>query len=254
MKLDGFVVLVDADNTLWDTNALFAAAQVTLLEFVERTTGRKCPVPDRLAFVRSYDQALASRHHLHLKYPVQMLVATLADALISQASPVIAAESILQGRQSADHLSSKTRNDAISAYVHGLSAATELLPRVRVGLQLAKDSGLPLFVITEGKLDLQRKALFAHHLEAYIENIWELTKTVAQFQRLVRRFQPAKLIVIGDQPDRDVVPAHQAGCTTILVRGKFRPGWQSERDECAADYIARNFVDAVEWLLQSAIS
>ena len=74
------VLLADADNTLWDTDSVFAEAQLVLLDETERVTRTRCATDDRLAFVRAYDQALASRHHLHLKYPPQMLVAALACA------------------------------------------------------------------------------------------------------------------------------------------------------------------------------
>src|SRR5438874_137351 len=68
------VILADADNTLWDTDAVFAEAQIKLLSVVEQLTGLSCRNSQRLRYVRSYDQALASRHHLHLRYPPQMLV------------------------------------------------------------------------------------------------------------------------------------------------------------------------------------
>jgi putative hydrolase of the HAD superfamily len=37
--VDRAIILADADNTLWDTDAVFAGAQSWLLEAVERATG-----------------------------------------------------------------------------------------------------------------------------------------------------------------------------------------------------------------------
>ena len=68
------VIVTDADNTLWDTDAVFRDAQLLLLSRVESAVGAPCPEADRLLFVRRYDQALAQNHHLHLRYPPQLLV------------------------------------------------------------------------------------------------------------------------------------------------------------------------------------
>ncbi len=39
-NLGGPIVLVDADNTLWDTDGVFARAQLALSQAVEGATGR----------------------------------------------------------------------------------------------------------------------------------------------------------------------------------------------------------------------
>ena len=66
-------IFIDADNTLWDTDTVFADAQLGLLGQVERASGRKAAVEDRLALIRSVDQALAERHHAGLRYPPHLL-------------------------------------------------------------------------------------------------------------------------------------------------------------------------------------
>src|SRR5436190_7837334 len=74
-------VFVDADNTLWETDSVFAAAQLNLLEGVETLLNRKASAADRLAFVRSVDQRLAQKHHDGLRYPPRLLVRGIAIAL-----------------------------------------------------------------------------------------------------------------------------------------------------------------------------
>ena len=247
------VLVVDADNTLWDTNEVFAHAQLKFLEVIEQVTGRTSAEADRLGFIRSYDQALASRHHLHLNYPRQMLAATLAAGLNSE-PPDSAAESTLQGRPSAHWLSEKLTNEVVAAYSQALTRVPDLLPTVRAGLELARARGLRVFVMTEGKVEAQRQALSTHNLDDLVENVWELPKSVAQFKRLLRRFHPAELVVVGDQPDRDCVPAHEAGCRTVLIPSRFKPHWQSARDKGTADFIAPSFLEAMEWILKYAES
>src|SRR5688572_22419936 len=99
MSLHEMIILADADNTLWDTNAVFRDAQLQLLVRIEAEVGSLCPSEDRLGFVRVYDQALAQRHHLHLRYPPQLLVrsieAGMAGVPIEQA-----AKDVIAGRRS----------------------------------------------------------------------------------------------------------------------------------------------------------
>jgi len=67
-------VFIDADNTLWDTDGVFADAQLALLKELEDHLGVQFPEPDRLAFVRAIDQGLAERHHEGLRYPPRFLI------------------------------------------------------------------------------------------------------------------------------------------------------------------------------------
>lgn len=91
------VILADADNTLWDTDAVFAEAQLRLLEAVERTTGLSAPsgTDDRLAWVRRYDQAIATIHHRRFGYPPPLPVRALAMGLAG-APPADAASAVVR--------------------------------------------------------------------------------------------------------------------------------------------------------------
>ena len=52
-------IYTDADNTLWDTDAVFREAQLGLLNDVENLSERSLSRSDRLEFLREYDQAIA---------------------------------------------------------------------------------------------------------------------------------------------------------------------------------------------------
>lgn len=75
------VVFIDADNTLWDTDGVYADAQLALLNELEDRLDVQLLEPDRLAFVRAIDQGLATRHHEGLRYPPRFLIKALALAL-----------------------------------------------------------------------------------------------------------------------------------------------------------------------------
>lgn len=48
------VVFIDADNTLWDTNGVYAEAQLALLAAVESTVGQRVLARDRLGWLSFY--------------------------------------------------------------------------------------------------------------------------------------------------------------------------------------------------------
>ncbi|MEJ8824292.1 HAD family hydrolase [Variovorax humicola] len=244
------VMLVDADNTLWDTDGVFANAQLALLTEIEALSGIKCPEQDRLAYVRRHDQALAAVHHQHLKYPIQMLGSSLLSGLNGQTAED-AATALVNGRATRVSFKTAIVDRAISHYADALGKIPELLPSVIEGLQAAWKRNISIIVLTEGRIEKQRSTIEAHHLGGYFSGVWEVKKDREQFERLCRRFDGALVVVIGDQPDRDIVPAKQAGCMAVLVPSRFRPSWRTEADEQAADFVAENFSIAIKWSIDA---
>lgn len=245
------IILTDADNTLWDTDSVFANAQIGLLEVVEKTTKKECREGDRLAFVRGYDQALAAIHHAHLKYPPMLLVRALALAL-DGTDPNTAADAVLRGKGPASILDQTAVDDAVQHYLAMLSDIPSLLPTVVEGLRKLRAACIPVYILTEGKVEKQNIILMHHSLKSYVTGVFEVAKNQAQFARLQQRFTPNKVIVIGDQPDRDIVPAKNAGCTAVLVPSRFRPHWHDKEQWNNADYIALTFQEGIDWILHQA--
>lgn len=244
------VVLVDADNTLWDTDAVFREAQLLVLARVEEAVGSTCAADDRLEFIRSYDQALAQKHHLHLRYPAQLLVRSI-EAGLAGSTPEVAARDVIAGRKLSDTpLRQADVESIVSDYVQALTRTPPLLRGVPEGVRLAKEAGLRLFVMTEGRIEKQKRILELHGLLGSFEGVWEMTKDRSQFERVVNRFAGSRVVVVGDQPDRDIVPAKAARCSTVLVPSRFKPSWQTASDQSAADHLATDFLDAVRWCVE----
>jgi putative hydrolase of the HAD superfamily len=243
------VILADADNTLWDTDAVFADAQSRLLEAVERATGLNAPATadERVAWLRSYDEAIATIDHRHLRYPPSFLVRALAMGLAGSA-PADAASAAVRGGATAG-LTDHGVQAIAEAFLQALERVPEILPGVREGLEAAAREGISVWVLTEGSAERQRARIAAHGLDGLIRGVAEVTKNKEQFSRHQRRFAPRILYVIGDQPDRDVAPARAAGCRAVLVPSRFRPEWHQEAAWCDADNISETFDAAVGWVV-----
>jgi putative hydrolase of the HAD superfamily len=244
-KKENIVLVSDADNTLWDTDALYANAQLALLTAVEKAMGIHASSDDRLSFIREIDQQLAIEHHQHLRYPPRLLVAALASTLAG-ASPMQAA----RGTVRASFPSPKEINadkvaeqfiEQIRTGVPGLRIG------VSIGLQNLHAAGVSVVVATEGPEAKCKKLLQQHDLIHLVEKIVSAPKTVEFFRRIARLMRAGEGLCfnVGDQLDRDIAPAKQAGYRTIYFPGGFKPSWTPDEESVAPDFRISSFDEIV---------
>lgn len=241
------VILADADNTLWDTDNVFADAQLVMLANVDQQF-LKTARPDPLAHVRAYDQALAQIDRRHLRYPPVLLVRALALGNLGY-DPATAARMAIAQRPSQELASAE--EDIVARYFEALARVPALLPGVTAGLELARQANLDVWILTEGSADRQRTIAQALGITHLVRGVSEAAKNQDQFDRQRRRFAPSPLVVIGDQPDRDILPAQAVGCTGVLVPSRFRPAWIASSAWSAADHVAERFDLAIDWVVSS---
>lgn len=217
-------VFVDADNTLWDTDAVYADAQRELLERVENATGIETRVDDRLAYVRAVDQAIAQDHHARLRYPPRLLVHAL-QAVLSGIEPMRAARMVLRG-SNVNHLSDDVANAIETAFFMDIGRAPKVRPGVREGLEALRAADCLILIITEGSRAKVQATAKRLGLVDLFDRIIEGPKRAELYRRVVRLTGTTKhAFMIGDQLDRDIAPAKEAGLDTIYFPGGFRPHW-----------------------------
>lgn len=220
-------LFTDADNTLWDTDSVFAAAQLEMLREIEQLTGRNAPQDEdrRLAFLRDVDQKIASAHPDHLRYPPALLAQGLAM--------------VLEGRDVEEAVARVTRPDVESAdvfepaqsrFLEAIQTLPPLRKGVREGLVAAAEAGLPVSIVTEENEARCRKFVIGHSLGRLIGDVISVRKTVAAYLDLKRKVGQAKCFMVGDQFDRDVVAAAAAGFSTFYFPGGFVPYWNANLD------------------------
>jgi len=245
----GPLVFVDADNTLWDTDGLFARAQLALLLAVEEASKKLGPVEGRLVYVRSFDQAIAEHHHLGLRYPPRLLVNAIALSLqgFSQEEAIRRAWS--------DGSKSGLATDAVvqieQTFFDMIAARPDLLEGVHAGLQNLKLAGATTVVLTEGSRKRVTRTIEQHGLDVYINRVFEAPKTSRMFERVKGLAKGGQTIyMIGDQFTRDIQPANEAGLKTIYIPGAFQPKWEVEAEN-AATFRAQTLDAAVSLLLRA---
>jgi putative hydrolase of the HAD superfamily len=235
------VVFVDADNTLWDTNGVFAAEQLALLSEIEESVGTSVSVPDRLAFVRSLDQSLAERHHAGLRYPPRLLIRAIALTL-SGVPTDVATRQAWYGDLEISGISNVLGAQLEASFLARLNQTPQLRLGVREGLQKLQDDKHAILIVTEGPREKAYRTAAAHNLEHVFLRIIEGRKDARFFDRALKLFRTAgAAFMVGDQLDRDIRPAGLSGLQTIFFPGGFTPKWQPTEAEVRPDYVISDF-------------
>ena len=218
-------LFTDADNTLWDTDSVFAAAQLEMLREVEKLTGRTAPDhEDRgLAFLRTIDQRIAAEHPEHLRYPPALLAQGLAlvlegerieDAVARVTAPNLAPTNAFEPAQ--------------SRFFDAIRQLPPLRQGVREGLLSVTRVRIPVTIVTEERAERCRKFVTEHRLDGLIDDIVSVRKTQEAYANLKQKAGAGRCFMVGDQIDRDIVAASAAGFSTFYFPGGFAPYWASE--------------------------
>lgn len=234
-------VISDADNTLWDTDRLYAESQLWLLTEVESQANHLCTAPDRLAFIRRVDQLIAKNHHHGLKYPSALLVTALRHVLAGTPPKKAASDALYIGLHS--------EQDALIA--QEFDDRLKRIPALRVGVKEAlrrlSSMGIPILIATEGSIERCRQRLKHWGLSTSVKHVLSAPKSAEFFTRAAKllKLPTSQCFVIGDQLDRDILYATSAGCKTVYFPGGFRPAWSPKMEDVRPHYVIDTFAQLV---------
>lgn len=245
-------VFVDADNTLWDTDRVFADAQLGLLSDVETGTATTCPASDRLGYIRALDQAIAARHHGGLRYPPRLLIRAAALALSGTGTFEAARASRLGSRPSL--LSTAQEEEIEQRYFAALQAVPALRPGVLSGMSTLQQAGSAILIVSEAARAKVERIVTAVGLNGHFTRVIEGQKRQQLYTRILRLARlPERAFMIGDQLDRDIAPAKEAGLATIYFPGGFRPEWAPDEAAVQPDFKVTDFKQAVQIILTGKV-
>jgi putative hydrolase of the HAD superfamily len=243
-------VFVDADNTLWDTDAVFARAQLALLASIEQATDSGSIPRERLPFIREIDQQLAERHHQGLRYPPRLLARAAAFALMGF-SAARAAKAAWLGeikRPIDDTLEVKLEQ----AFLAEISRPPELRPGVIEGLGRLLESRCVVLIVTESARAKVAATAELLGLTGHFNRIIEGKKRPELYERIVRlAHMPTQGFMVGDQLDRDIAPAKTAGLTTIYFPSGFKPRWMPDEADVRPDFKIVSFAEVPQIVARS---
>lgn len=244
-------VFVDADNTLWDTDAVFARAQLQLLASVEAAVGISTTSRDRLAFIRALDQQLAQIHHAGLRYPPRLLARAATLALAGFSVPR-AARSAWLGELK-QPVGADIEASVEQSFFSAISQPPQLRPGVLDGLDRLLAAGCEVLIVTESAQARAAATAERLGLSGHFTRILEGKKRPDLYRRVLRLTKSSgRAFMVGDQLDRDIAPAKDAGLTTIYFPSGFKPKWMPDEDTIKPDYRVQSFAEVPDLVLGDA--
>lgn len=235
------LILTDADNTLWDTNSVYRDAQLTYFDEIAHIVGTHAQVPDKLAFLRNIDQGIASKHKDHFRYPPILLAEELYHALSSRSG----------GKQS-DALAMSnelTMLLKLAADAFGARIATTvpaLRDGVANGLGELRNLGARIVVVTEGPAERCDALLRTHGIRDAIADVVHVArKNVVAFKQLSDQSILGPKLAIGDQVEKDLYPAKEAGFETAFFPSDLKFKWSGTVNESFVDYRIQSYLEVV---------
>jgi len=240
-------LVTDADNTLWDTDGVYAEAQLWLVQIVEGQLKTNMGRDDRLTFIREVDQLIAQRHHAGLRYPSVLLVSALRKVMAGTALNRAVNEALHETRRN------KADEQTAIQFDEALKKTPPLREGVKSALEQISDLGVPGLVATEGSSERCQSRLDHWGLGPAIKHLLSAPKSRAFFERAAKLLHtsPSNCFVVGDQLDRDISFAALAGCKTIYFPGGFSPVWAPTVEAVSPTYIVKSFEEVVTILRNS---
>lgn len=235
-------VFVDADNTLWDTDGVYAAAQLRLLDGVELAVGERVGSVDRLAYVRAIDQSLAAAHQDGLRYPPVLLVH--ATALVLNGRPIGRATRSAMRAGEPPAMPPTTASVIAERFLTDLRRDPPLRLGVAEGLSELQEADCRVLVVTEARAAKVEATAERLGIAGRIARVLEGRKRPEFFRRVLRLVRPeGRAHMVGDQLDRDIVPARDAGLATVYFPGGFAPVWSLDEHDVRPDHRVSSFAE-----------
>jgi phosphoglycolate phosphatase-like HAD superfamily hydrolase len=247
-RLVEIVVILDGDNTLWDTNSSFEQAQLAILATLE-SAGHRLIATDKLATLRRVDHELIA--HFGVKeYEFRVLVLALVRLAEGLSPREAAARAARDGAKSAED--EVIVEEAMREFNRSLAELPPLLPGARALLEeLATNqrSRAITFLVSEGKDSRLTSVIDRHHLGDYFEGITVTTDKRAAMEaciakgRNLLRSPGAKAVVVGDSLKADIANGNAVGAFTIYKPAGFLGSEAPDSAEDTPDVVANDLFD-----------
>jgi putative hydrolase of the HAD superfamily len=113
-------------------------------------------------------------------------------------------------------------------------------------LEVLTNRGATIVVVSESNRQDCFSWLKSFGLLPFVSSVWTGEKSRGFYEQIIRKMQSAKrIVVVGDQLERDIRPAKEAGLITVYKPSAFSPVWKNAAHEAYADYTISSFADLV---------
>jgi putative hydrolase of the HAD superfamily len=236
----GLILVIDGDNTLWDTNGVFEKAQRWLLRSLHRARPRD---PVRLSFelLRRQDDLLVLRTGRQ-EYDFQLLVLALISLQKGLTETDALSFAMSEMREHPDSEDAKLATKISQAFYLKLREIPPLLPSVShsieelLRLKTCYKGRLALILLSEGDETRIRPILECHFGKRGVFDISQIVKRKSENTLREVQIQGSKmlesesgcsqvqsqLVVVGDSIENDIVPGNSVGAITVYIPGGYK--------------------------------
>jgi len=219
------VYIIDADNTLWDTNEVFLGAQIRMIENM-RENGCSLETGAALEFLRALDFRLAVALD-DFEYDYSRLACALF--LVDRGRPENEAVRLATAAVPPAPEWDRARLAGRVFYTHLQAHCPPLFFGVAETLAALRSGGNTLVLHSEGRHERIAETLSAHNLDPFFHHTALERKSQDSFRRArlageayfaqTKGRSPDHCVVVGDSPKRDIRFGNIIGATTV-----FKPG------------------------------
>lgn len=253
------VLVFDADNTIWDTDAVFRTAQIALLQTL--ADGGLLDNPEaHLALLRAIDQRLMALYR-RAEYPFDALPKALIMFFARHHSPEDAAEEAFDATNAQAYEPNHPLIQlAHTAFTAALRQVPPLFSDALTTLACLRAASSPtqhiaMILMSEGDIARIERVLSAHYFRerAFFDEILLLEKnaeTMAYARSTGYRVlgEPdtaasIPAVLIGDSLKRDIRPANQAGFVTIYKPAAFKGFETPQADDETPAHMIRSLAE-----------
>ena len=240
LNCTGLILVIDGDNTLWDTNRVFEDAQHWLLESLH---GAKPSVSTGLSFeqLRKVDD-LFIRESGRQEYDFRLLVLALMFLQKGMTEKDAVSFALSGLREHPSNVDAKLATKITQAFRLRLQEIPPLLPSVSRSLKellrlKARYKGrLVLVLLSEGDETRIRPILECHFGKRRVFDILQIVERKSEDTLRDAQIQGSKVLesesgcsqiqsqlaVVGDSIASDVVPGNLVGALTIYIPGGYK--------------------------------
>lgn len=266
-------LILDADNTLWDTNSVFEGARRQMISaLLEYRAGNEA-VPEEKRY-RDVVRQLGKRLSLIAGQNDLALLARGMAFFLSEGGPsgemgriewaAQQAEDEETPKEGADEVRINAATEAFRRALDTvpplLEGAEELLLTLR-DWKAARPDRRHAVLFSEGDPDRLAVAFEAYEIGAgrHFDDIVLREKTLDAFKDVRQKIERAldrkapsspetRIVVLGDSLKRDIRPANEVGCTTVYCPGAFKGHETPEVPAEAPDHTVSTLNDALDVL------
>jgi putative hydrolase of the HAD superfamily len=236
----GLILVIDGDNTLWDTNGVFEKAQRWLLRSLRRARPRD---PETLSFeqLRQVDDLLIQESGCH-EYDFRLLVLSLLSLQKGSTEKDSVSFALSELRGHPDSVDAKLAAKISQVFRLKLQEIPSLLPSVNhsfkklLRLKTHYKGQLALILLSEGNETRIKPILECHFGKSEVFDVIQIVECKSVDMLRDVQIQGSKvlesesgcsqiqsqLVVVGDSIKSDIVPGNLVGAITIYIPGGYK--------------------------------